>query len=230
MKVATHDDKCKADCVVKVNGSAVQEFATKLSGTHSNIFSSWIPVEAGQKVTLEVGCTVRTKECYFDLVVDGIVRNAEATKPKDWVEKRYVHKFNTAYDMVGGRVTEVDLITKDLVADAMVHDVEGADTLGCIEMRVWVLQEAGQETTKQATKTFENCAGWRDLAGLKTFACIRPAHEIEMVENEFNPLITVKMNNARKKTGGVRPGTEPWVVFRFFYRTQGMFISLFVRS
>ena len=222
MKATTHDEKGKADCVVKINGASVQEFNTT-KGTEPNLFCSWIPIEAGQKISVDAGCNVFTKEVRFDLVIDGIIRSTIPSTSKDWAAKRHNGKFQTAFDMVSGTVTEVEVVAKDLPDDfdGIQQQDEAQETLGTIEVRLWVLQQEQQLRLQTGTKGFLQCCNWRDLDdGDLKYAAIKPTHEVEFPPTTFNPLSSIKITNAKKYLNTERPGEQPWIIFRFYYRSQ----------
>lgn len=52
------------------------------------------------------------------------------------------------------------------------------------------------------------------------YATLRPTQEIELAPDNFNPLVPAKATIAKKRLAAARPGDQPWVTFRFFYRTQ----------
>lgn len=132
MKVITHDETAKADCVVKVNGNSLQEFNNGVAAT-DGAFCLWIPVEADQKLTVEAGCNVYMKEVQFDLVIDGILRSTTPSTSRAWAHKRRTVKFNSASRMWGGLVADADLVVKDLPeAEYPADQKDGSDTVGCI--------------------------------------------------------------------------------------------------
>lgn len=230
MKVIGKGDELqKADCVVKLDGNPVQEFSNSILDDQ---MISWIPVTAGQKITIEAGCNVTAGEVVSDLIIDGIVRSTMSTSSKkaDWEKyKRFSHKFNTASHMWDGKVTDVDLVVKDLPEDVQLgeqKDDAAADTHGTIEVRIWVLEHEKQERANQKYPVFESCDNWRELEGdAPTYSVVQPTQELDCVSNDFNPLGSAKVTLARKRMTAARPGEKPWASFKFFYRTQGMILT-----
>ena len=222
MKAVTDsDDKTKADCAIKVDGASVQEFQT-IKHTEGNIFSSWIPVEDGQKLSIDAGCNVSTKEVRFDLVVDGVIRSTLQSTSKDWSNIRRTARFQTGFNIVNGVVTDSELVAKtlDVETSGNPQQADAAETVGTIEVRMWVLQQDNELRSAQGTRGFLNCGDWRQLEGTRTYSTIQPTHEVALVPSEWNPLPPIKITNVKKYITAARPGEKPWVVFRFYYRSQ----------
>jgi hypothetical protein len=221
MKAFTNDDKSKVDCQIKIDGNAAQEYNNSTST--DGAFCTWVPVQAGQKITVDAGCTVDTKEVQFDLVVDGIIRNSLSSTAKARTSKRHVAKFASCFRMSGSAL-EANLVVKDLPTEEWPEiQADDADTVGSIEVRVWVLQVDNQERHLQTTKGFDTCRNWKELTEEPTYTAITPKHEIELVESGFNPPSPARVTVTKKRISSARAGSKPWATFRFFYRNQGVF-------
>lgn len=225
--ICKKDDGLKAECTVKADEASVQDFNVSVS-EDGGVMTSWVPVAVGQKLGFDIGCNVTAGEVTFDIIVDGILRSTHTTtsKKSPWEQnRRFTHKFNTASHMYGNKVTDVNLIVKDLTQedlDLQAQQDDAQDTLGTIEVRIWALLDEKQERQTQSYPTFESRHNWREGDATPTYASVQPTQEIDCVSNEFNPLGNSKITTAHKRMVAARPGAKPWASFKFYYRTQGM--------
>jgi hypothetical protein len=217
MRAVTNDDKAKADAIIKLDGNTLQEHNN--STASDGAFCTWVAVETGQKISVECGCTVYSNEVQFDLIVDGILRNTAKTTSREWANSRRYAKFYTGYYMEDLPI-EADLVVKDMPEYAYpAAEVKGDDTVGCIEVKIYVLQDEKQERHLQTTTTFEKSSDWKDQYGAPTYTAVQPTQEVELIKYKIQPTPR-NLTTTKKRVNGTRPGSSPWAVFRFFYRPQ----------
>jgi hypothetical protein len=219
MKIATHDDQSKVDCVVKANENPLREHNNHVSD--DGVFVSWLPVADGQRLTVDVACNVFTKEVIFDFVVDGVLRNSVASSSREWVIKRHTAKFHSAFQMVDGKAADCELVVKDLIEDEQrMQELEDQGAVGRIEVHIWVLQEEGQVRANTANKSFLECTDWRHLDNKNLYSIIQPSQEITLTTTDCSTPTAAKVTSLKKRLAAARPGEKPWVSFQFYYRTQ----------
>jgi hypothetical protein len=220
MKCAATTSDGKADAVVKVGGTQCDEYGTHLA--KDGAICTWIAVTKGQKINIDTGFTGLTKELQFDLVIDGVLRNSAKTNRKEEKKDRRSEKFEHGfYAQSKAIIVEAELEIKDLNPSAYPSiETEGKDSVGTIEVRISVLRDENEERHKlDDVKTFETIMSWKEAYRTPSYTKVRPIQEIDFVPIDQQPQ-KVQFTKLKQRASGHRPGAKPWVVFRFYYRTQ----------
>jgi hypothetical protein len=89
-----------------------------------------------------------------------------------------------------------------------------------------LLRDANEERHPlNDVKSFETIMDWEDEYRSPTFTRIRPTQEVDFVPVD-NMRAKGWITKLKHRATCSRPGTKPWAVFRFFYRTQGKISNL----
>ncbi|QDS72504.1 hypothetical protein FKW77_000038 [Venturia effusa] len=220
MKCIDNQGDRKADAVVRAGGQPCDEYGTHLAS--DGAICTWVPVNHGQKIVIETGFAGMTKEIQIDLVVDGVLRNSEKTtrkaEKKDRKSERFEHGF---YAQSKSVINEAELEIKALdVSSYPSIQVEGKDSVGIIEVRISILREEYEEYHKlDDVKSFETIMDWKEAYRTPSYTKIRPVQQVDFIPIDQQPT-KVQITKLKQRASGRRPGTKPWVVFRFYYRPQ----------
>lgn len=217
--VDTTSDR-KADAVVRAGDQLCDEYGTHLAS--DGAICTWIPVSDGQKVIVETGFVGTTKEIQFDLVVDGVLRNSEKTTRKTEKKERKPERFDRGfYAQSKTSIVQAEMEIKALDVSAYPSvQVDGKDSVGTIEVRISVLRDEHEERHKlDDVRSFETIMDWKEAHRTPSYSKVRPVQQVDLVPSDQQPTKT-QMTKLRLRSSGHRPGSKPWVVFRFYYRTN----------
>jgi hypothetical protein len=103
---------------------------------------------------------------------------------------------------------------------------EGRETIGTIELRLYVTRQLGVSHALGNIQDYFNEQGnvEDEVPERAIYRRIEPTLRMEFEEN-CAPLDKSKANREQRRMGARRPGTEPWAIFRFHYRSEGEFSS-----
>lgn len=220
MKCSENTGDRKADAVVRAGGQLCDEYGTHLAS--DGAICSWIAITDGQKIVVETGFVGMTREISIDLVIDGVLRNSEKTnrkaEKKDRKFERFEHGF---YAQSKSVINQAELEIKALDVSAYPSiQVEGKDSVGTIEVRISVLRDEHEERHKlDDVKSFETIMDWKEAYRTPSYTKIRPVQQVDFVPIDQQPT-KIQITKLKQRATARRPGAKPWVVFRFYYRTQ----------
>lgn len=106
---------------------------------------------------------------------------------------------------------------------SLTKNVDTLETVGTIEVRLYVLRTFGAEYPRDAVMSYldDDEDEKDDMGRLKaTYQTIAPDLMIEFEEN-CQELDKKSVNAWKKKLSTKRPSKDPWAIFRFHYRSKG---------
>lgn len=105
---------------------------------------------------------------------------------------------------------------------------DAPESIGTVEVRVYVIRQFDTEHVIDDACTYDNIKEDADCSdSVANFKDVPPQFQM-VFEKNCSTLDMAKAKREKKKIHAKRPGTEPWAVFRFHYRTKGK-ISLPLR-
>jgi hypothetical protein len=99
---------------------------------------------------------------------------------------------------------------------------QGMETIGTIELRLYITRQIGVYHTLNNVERYYNTRGNIEDEELhtSTYKQVPPTLQMRFEKNSA-VLDNVTANREMRKMDGKRPGTEPWAIFRFHYRSAG---------
>jgi hypothetical protein len=99
---------------------------------------------------------------------------------------------------------------------------EGPETVGTLELRLYVTRQFNVFHAVNGIDKYHATEGNIEHDTIRTahFRQIAPQFQM-MFEKNSAPLSKREANTEQRKTDARRPGTEPWAIFRFHYRSKG---------
>lgn len=95
------------------------------------------------------------------------------------------------------------------------------ETIGTIELRVYITRQFGIEhELNDDCKYYNDSEDMDSSIPIASYQDVPPQYEMAF-EKDAVALDARKANQEWKKVQAKRPGTEPWAIFRFHYRTTG---------
>jgi hypothetical protein len=169
----------------------------------------------------------QTLKIAYDVVVDGTLRasNFYLAKAVTCLKGRKFGFDNFLYQKGKGILETAMKVS--LADPGLATKGEGQETLGTVEVRLYVLRRFGEEHDIEGLRIYDDTeekAENNDSDQKKdaTYNIIEP--DLTMVfEEDCVSLGTKGMKAQRSKVSKPRPGKAPWAVFRFHYRTKGKY-------
>jgi hypothetical protein len=169
----------------------------------------------------------QTLKIAYDVVVDGTLRasNFYLAKAVTCLKGRKFGFDNFLYQKGKGILETAMKVS--VVAPGLATKSEGQETLGTVEVRLYVLRRFGEEHDIEGLRIYDDTeekADNNDSDQKKqvTYHTIEP--DLTMAfEEDCVSLGTKGMKAQRSKVSKPRPGKAPWAVFRFHYRTKGQY-------
>jgi hypothetical protein len=98
---------------------------------------------------------------------------------------------------------------------------EAPETVGTIELRVYITRQFDVEHMTNKACTYDQIVeDSQSSASVATYKDVPPQFQMTFEKN-CSILEVPKGKREKKKVHAKRPGTEPWAIFRFHYRTKG---------
>jgi hypothetical protein len=160
----------------------------------------------------------------YDAVIDGVHRKASSYSAKS-VHNQKNKKLDTdsfLYSTNKGLVETIAQVAP--LSGVTTSRGEGPETVGTIELRLYITRQLGVSHAVSNLHHYSNDKGnvEDEVRDSTTYRKIEPTFRIEF-EKDSAPLEMAKSNRELRKMEAKRPGTEPWAIFRFHYRSKGKF-------
>ena len=225
MKVVEKETDRRAEAHIYVEGRVkeVAEYGEYVDPVDKAI-GCYVPVEEGDKVKIGGRFSGTTLTIAFDAVVDSVLRKSRSYSAKA-VSKQSQKKIDTElflYKTTMG-IIDTDLLVTPIIGVAATQG-DGAVTIGTLELRVYITRQLGVSHTLTGITKYDNIQGHNiedEEDEAATYKKIAPTFRMGFEEN-CAPLEKAKANGELRRTEARRPGSKPWVIFRFHYRSKGI--------
>ncbi|KAF1914952.1 hypothetical protein BDU57DRAFT_308819 [Ampelomyces quisqualis] len=181
----------------------------------------YVPVVEGHKVKIRGKFTGTTLRIAYDLVIDGVYRKAVSygAKSVHWHRNKKLEAETFLYKIPQG-IIDTQMIVAPL-SGAIPSQGEATETDGTIELRVYITRQLGVDYALNDIETYHNISKDHENGSDRSasFKLVPPTFNMVFEKNSA-PLEKHKSNKEFRKMVSKRPGTEPWAVFRFHYRSQ----------
>lgn len=152
--------------------------------------------------------------------MDGVCRKTNSIFGKSvQVQKRKVSFETFLYQMPFGVIDTAMSVANHYGPSHL--DKEAEETVGTIELRVYVARQFGVEHDIRDVCKYDKVQEGADSSTrVETYKDLPPQFHMTFEKN-CSALDGRKANGEKKKVYAKRPGTEPWAIFRFHYRSKG---------
>lgn len=119
-----------------------------------------------------------------------------------------------------------DIIDTDMLVaplqEAIASRGEEPETIGTMELRLSITRQLGVSYTIGDVQTYSDLRGSIEEETEHTISYKQVAPTFQMsFEKNSAPLDRTKASRELRRMDTARPGTEPWAIFRFHYRSKG---------
>jgi hypothetical protein len=160
----------------------------------------------------------------YDALIDGVYRKASS-----YIAKAVSNQRNKKLDIESFLYN-----TKTGIAETSIHVAplsgvmmtrgEGLETVGTIELRLYVTRQLGVSHALGSVEDYSKDKSNDDeLAEIVIYRQVEPFFRM-VLEKNCAPLEKTRSTREQTKMSARRPGTEPWAIFRFHYRSEGKFL------
>jgi len=167
--------------------------------------------------------TWQTLVIAYDVIVDGVLRKASSytaksvyfQKHKKLDAKKFLYK-------TGEDVIDTEMLVAP-ISGLTVTSGEGKETIGTMELRLYVTRQLDVTHAPVRYERYDSISGKVDddeVSRSATYKLIAPTCQMDFEKNAA-PLDDGEVKREHRKINLKRPGTEPWAIFRFHYRSQG---------
>ncbi|KAF2281026.1 uncharacterized protein EI97DRAFT_18651 [Westerdykella ornata] len=219
MKVVEKNSDRRAEVNIYAAGFAkpLDEYGEYIDPT-DNAVCCFVPVAEGDKIRVSGKFHGTTDRIHSDIYIDGVYRKAVTFNGKTvtFQKSRDLGSHTYLFKLPDDTLVDSEVMVERVNINA---EEKSSLSIGTIEIRVWVLRRAGDETKFSPPRTFDTCEGTGRTTLPVGYKTIRPELAMSFDENN-SPLLSHLVSRQRKLLSASRPGTEPWAIFRFHYRSQ----------
>ncbi|KAH7073005.1 hypothetical protein BKA63DRAFT_567585 [Paraphoma chrysanthemicola] len=223
MKVVEKETDRRAEVHIYVEGKVepLAEYGEYIDSKDKAV-CCYIPVVEGHKVRIGGKFTGTTLKIAYDAIVDGVYR-----KSCVYAAKSVHHQKNKKLDvetflsMTNGDFVDTDMLVAPAY-DIAATQGEDMETVGTLELRLHITRQLGETHELKDLKTFYDTGSnpEDDEEPRKvTYKLVPPTLQMEF-DNNSATLDKARVNREKRRIKERRPGTEPWAIFRFHYRSQ----------
>jgi hypothetical protein len=172
---------------------------------------------------LNAGLTndVQTHVIACDALVDGICRKTNSYIAQSVrIQKNKKLDFDTFLYKTPNGVIDTEMAVASYSGQTDL-DKAAPETVGTLELRLSITRQFGVEHDIDETKKYDKVKVGADASTQTAFYKDVPP-QFHMIFEENSPTLEGLSGSREKgKMNKKRPGTQPWAIFRFHYRTEG---------
>ncbi|KAF2630893.1 hypothetical protein BU25DRAFT_455948 [Macroventuria anomochaeta] len=183
----------------------------------------YVAVEEGHKIRVDGRFSGVTLTVAYDFMVDGVCRKANSYAGKSvQVQKNKKLDFEKLLYQTPDGVIDSDISVSSRSGPAILNK-NAPETIGTIELRVYITRQFGMEHEIDDACKYDRIEDDADTGTrVASYKDVPPQFHMTFEKN-YSTLDGARGNRERRKVYAKRPGNEPWAIFRFHYRTKGMF-------
>ncbi|KAI4663576.1 uncharacterized protein J4E78_003992 [Alternaria triticimaculans] len=217
------DRKAQVNIFVKGQVQALEEYGEYVDPRDKAI-CCYVPIDEGHQPKVGGRFSGKTLAVAYDTFVDGILRKAGSHVAKSVI--LHNRKLDTETFLCK---TSKGIIDTDITVTPLEHAVtiqnDAPETTGTIELRLYITRQLGDWHEIGKVKKYyahESDMKDRDTGGIEQkvgYNRIAPIFRMSF-EKDTTPLEDNQSKIYQRRADAKRPGTEPWAIFRFHYRTE----------
>ncbi|KAF2141708.1 uncharacterized protein K452DRAFT_333446 [Aplosporella prunicola CBS 121167] len=216
MKCHETDSDLAAEVTVKCGDNPSEEYGFWKDEDDDSL-CCWIPVVEGETISIHTSLKGFFSKGHVDLAIDGIFRNTKESYTKKTRTKRVEH-FDTVYHKEGRTVKKSLMRIKALEETST---PSGNQDVGIIEVLLHAIQADDQATSLNVVDTFSEMGNWREGNKRPGVHALVPDFEIEMIDSDEPVIKSGAAHRIVSLMKRKRPGSSPWAIMKFFYRSKG---------
>jgi hypothetical protein len=163
----------------------------------------------------------------YDAVIDGVLRKSASSAARTVHHQKHKKLDTETFLYKSGQDTiDTDMLVGSL-SGVTATQGEGKETIGTMELRLYITRQIGVDHTSEKFDNYTCVSDNVEDDGPRsaTYKLVAPTFQMTFEKNAA-ALDTPKLNRQLRMMNAKRPGTEPWAIFRFHYRSKGKLSSL----
>lgn len=183
------------------------------------------PYAIPAKIRKKCLTNTQTLAVAYDTIVDGVLRKAHSYVAKT-VSVQTNRKIDTEKFLckTGKHIIDTEITVTPLLDVVMTQD-GGPETFGTMEHRLYITRRLGVSHVNNVKKYYEIRSDVEgdhsdDTDQKASFKLISPTLKMSLERNTA-PLEGTQPSLHKRRADAKRPGSEPWAIFRFHYRSEG---------
>ncbi|KAJ4380040.1 hypothetical protein N0V86_004347 [Didymella sp. IMI 355093] len=180
----------------------------------------YVAVEEGHEIKVDGRFNGVTLTVAYDCIVDGICRKANSYAGKSvQLQKHKKLDIESFLYQTSDGVIDTQMSVAPYTGTTNLSK-EVPETVGTIELRVYITRQFDVEHMINKACTYDHVReDSQSSASVATYKDVPPQFQMAFEKN-CSILEVPKGKRENKKVHAKRPGTEPWAIFRFHYRTK----------
>ncbi|KAJ4984490.1 hypothetical protein SVAN01_10042 [Stagonosporopsis vannaccii] len=217
------DRMAEAHIYVEGQVNALEEYG-QYTDTHDKAICCYVPVEEGHTIRVEGRFVGTTLAVVHDVLVDGVCRKTNSAVGKTVQVQKKKALFETVLYQTPDGVIDTEMSAATYSGPVKL-DKETREAVGTIELLVYITRQFGIEHEINGVCKYDKVQkGGQSSTRVATYKDVPPQFHMKFEKN-CSTLDVRKAKGERKKIYSNRPGTEPWAIFRFHYRTEESIID-----
>ncbi|KZM20962.1 uncharacterized protein EKO05_0008450 [Ascochyta rabiei] len=221
MKVAETGTDRTASAHIYVDGRVkpLEEYGQYIDA-RDNAVCCYVAVEEGQKIKVDGRFSGVTLAVSYDFLVDGVCRKAHIYASKSvQLQKSKKLEFEKFLYQTPDGVIDTDILVSPH-SEPVTHSKDAPETIGTMDLRVYITRQLGIEHDINDIHKYDEIKDNANIgARVASYKDVAPQFHMTFEKN-CSTLDGAKGNRERRKVYAKRPGTEPWAIFRFHYRSK----------
>ncbi|KAH6612655.1 hypothetical protein C7974DRAFT_290446, partial [Boeremia exigua] len=217
MKVIEKGADRTADAHLYLEGrvTPLEEYGQYIDASDKAI-CCYVATEEGHKFRIDCRFSGMTLVVASDVLIDGVCRKAHSYAGKSVQIQKKKFEFEKFLYQTPDGVIDTGISVAPY-SGPLSLDKQAAETIGTIELRLYITRQFDVEHDVDVTCKYDEVHEHANASA--TYKDVPPHFHVTSEKN-CSTLDASKGNREKKRVYAKRPGTEPWAIFRFHYRTK----------
>ncbi|KAI2482879.1 hypothetical protein Ptr902_05196 [Pyrenophora tritici-repentis] len=220
MKVVEQNSDREASAHVYIEGKLVElkEYGQYVVPNNGKAIGCYIPIDEGEKLRIRTWFSGTTLAITHDVLIDGTLRKTHPYMGKA-VSKQKQKKLEFGKFLYATDKGVLDtVITASQLQGIESTQSDAPEIIGTIELQLHIIRQLDDYHTIEGICTYNDDTKEKDKAAVN-YKLIAPS--LRMIpEKNCRVLQPQEAQREQRRLHSRRPGTEPWAIFRFHYRTR----------
>lgn len=218
MKCSEPNTDRNAEVTILKNSRVCSEYNPEQD--EDGVLSCFISVSENDILSIKCQLTGTTPKYYVDIYVDGVLRQSRCIMMGTKTKSNIIFSDLIRKNRISKEAFKVPLTVVPMLRLLVPGKIL---TVGTIDVKYSVMRRMNESYPPPLSNRFDQVHHWTELPIAKEYVGPRPSFEIGLGSNtDETELKKITRNTALRSIRENRPGTGPWAVFRFHYRSRGL--------
>ncbi|CAA9962332.1 hypothetical protein PTMSG1_05708 [Pyrenophora teres f. maculata] len=220
MKVVEQNSDRQVSAHVYVEGkiAELKEYGQYVDPNNGKAIGCYIPIDEGDQLRIRTWFSGTTLAITHDILIDGTIRKTHHYMAKT-VSQQKQKKLEFGRFLYATEKGVLDtVITAAQLQCIKSTQSDAPETIGTIELQLHVVRQLDVFHTMEGLCNYDDDTKNKDKAAAN-YKLIAPSLQMNPEKN-CRLLEPQETQREQRRLHSRRPGTEPWAIFRFHYRTR----------